>query len=271
MWFSVFLAVSGLGTCGTGAAVIVWKFLGSVDQVMIGKWELDKDATAKINPKAAAIPGGLVYEFDRNGSYLTLDGETGSWNQIGKNSVSVATEMLIYLTNRFGGEEDLRIQILPDNKLLFKFTGGPSGLGHCVMRRVDENVNAAGSAMRMAKPPDVQPHRRFDNLKQNGFHAIEALSISDDGKRAILFAWAPDHSLSIQVWDLESAKILASVDRWRPIIKIAMAPDGKTAAIAYTDEIALIDVDSGTFQLGAVETVTLAQCRAAAAIFFRQG
>jgi hypothetical protein len=253
VWFCVFLAVSGLGTCGTGAAVFVWKFLGSVDRVMIGKWELDKEETAKINPRAAAIPGGLVYEFDRNNNYLTLDGETGSWNQIEKNGVIGATDMLILMTSPSGGQKDLRIQTLPDNKLLFKSSDGPSGLGRYVMRRVDENVNASGSAMRMAKPPDVQPHRRFDILKQKGFHAIEALSLSDDGKRAILFAWAPDHTLSIQVWDLESAKILAAADQWRPIIKIAMAPDGKTAAIAYTDEIALIDVNSGTFHLGALK------------------
>ena len=144
MWFCVFLAVIGLGTCGTGAGLFVWTFLGSVDRVMIGKWELDKEATAKINPLAAAIPGGLVYEFGRNGSYTALDGEMGTWGQLQINSKFAATEMKIQLNGTQVPHTVLKIQVFPENKLLFTCMD-QSRLGLCVMKRVDSKSEAASS------------------------------------------------------------------------------------------------------------------------------
>jgi hypothetical protein len=248
VWFCVFLRVSGLGTCGAGAAVVVWKFLGSVDRVMIGKWELDKEATAKLNPLAAAIPSGLVYEFARDSSYKALDGETGAWGQLQINSDFAATEMLIQM-NGTEGHSKVNIQIFPENKLLFTFMD-QSGRGLCVMKRVDSKSDAASSGARMVEPPAVQPHRRFDKLKQDGFHATRALSISDDATRAVVISYR-GNLYSIQILDLESAKVLVSLDDVPRSLGIAMAPDGKTVAIAGSDEVALIDVDNGTFIAGA--------------------
>src|SRR5262245_27072420 len=65
-------------------------------EVMLGQRELDKEATQKTNPLLAAVPGGITYEFNKDGTGASAIGgpsKKSIWKVVGTQGETLTIEV----------------------------------------------------------------------------------------------------------------------------------------------------------------------------------
>lgn len=224
---AVVLAI-GLAVCFTQ-----WS-ARSPEQVIVGQWTLDKEATQEFNPLIATIPGGVSYQFNADKSAAqTVAGlsKKGAWKMTSRQGNNV----IIQITTE-DQVDVLEITVLGQDRVRIHRPRAKE-LGDFLLKRASGGELAANPP---ATATSLDPVLSVQ-LPDEGFLSV---ALSPDGKKLLCASEA-----KVQLWDVPGKKSLFEFDNSGEILGTAFSPNGK-ACIFFRSQgdgtaRTLVDVSTG--------------------------
>lgn len=196
--------------------------------VFVGKWQMDREQTRKVNSWAGGLSGGIRYVFNVDGRCIEGLGQhdtEGKWKVLKEGSNAFTLELVI-------GEEryvtrTMEVAVVDADRLSVHFAENDA--------RGDKPIHlkrVAGDFTRdepNAEAAVIKPRVVIDaGLKPN------AVAISGDGK--LVAAYRYGEAKNLQVWDVEKKVKVNEFDvKTKTGSQVALSPDGGHIAYAVGD------------------------------------
>jgi hypothetical protein len=133
----------------------------STREAMIGSWELDKEATEKTNPLLAAVPRGIRYDFNADGTGaegISAPPRKMTWKVAQEQGATLTVEVTV------AGEKTptvIEVTAVGGDQLKVNY---PQGLGACQLKR---RPAGAKEEIEESKPDDPQVVAALKKTKVN--------------------------------------------------------------------------------------------------------
>lgn len=195
------------------------------EKVMIGQWEVDKEATKKTNPFVAANPKKHWYEFKSDGSYAhgLMDGIfKGTWKQSKKEGSTLILEIVETDDKE---PKTVEIAVVGKDHITLNY---PEGLGIIHLKRTTSDVTATGDASTKEKGSTAGATIGPRDSIETGWERMGEVAMTPDASLATVVFGARGEKRKFQVWDLRKKQKIAGFESNNKLL--SMAPDGKTIA-----------------------------------------